>query len=215
MTQPAFPLMLALDWPAVFTGLIVVAFLFVCVVLILTVLIQRPQGGGLSGAFGSSAGSSQSAFGAKTGDVLTLFTIGIFVVYLFVAVGLNWRVAPPSPTTPTAIGLDDQGAPASPGGANPADGSQTGKDANPPANQIEPFNIPPDASAPAQDAKPQTEGQSPAKPAAEPPASTEKKPPVEPDQTEPPAPAGEKKPTTEEGGAEKPPLDAESQASDG
>src|SRR5690606_36556084 len=63
-------LLLALN--PILTNLLVVLFLFVCVVLILTILIQRPAGGGLSGAFGSGAGSGQTAFGAKTGDALTI-----------------------------------------------------------------------------------------------------------------------------------------------
>lgn len=85
---------LAVDWSSVGVGAAVVGFLFICILLILTVLIQRPQGGGLAGAFGSSAGSGQTAFGAKTGDALTIFTIAMFVVYLLVAVGLNYVVKP-------------------------------------------------------------------------------------------------------------------------
>ncbi|MAY75529.1 MAG: preprotein translocase subunit SecG [Phycisphaerae bacterium] len=72
----------------------VVLFLLVCLTLILTVLIQRPQGGGLSGAFGAGAGSGQTAFGAKTGDALTIATIGMFVAFLILAVVLNFAVRP-------------------------------------------------------------------------------------------------------------------------
>ena len=60
----------------------------------LTVLIQRPQGGGLSGAFGSGAGSGQTAFGARTGDALTVATIAMFVLYLVAAIGLNFATHP-------------------------------------------------------------------------------------------------------------------------
>ncbi|TVQ63736.1 MAG: preprotein translocase subunit SecG [Phycisphaerales bacterium] len=71
------------------TGLLVALFLLVSVLLILAVLIQRPQGGGLSGAFGAGgAGSGQTAFGAKTGDALTITTVVTFVVWLGVAIGL-------------------------------------------------------------------------------------------------------------------------------
>lgn len=83
-------------------GLLVVGFFFLCLILILTVLIQKPQGGGLSGAFGSGAGSGQTAFGARTGDALTVATISIFVIYILAAIGLNYVVrptiaAPPGP----------------------------------------------------------------------------------------------------------------------
>jgi len=65
------------------TGLLVGAFLIVCVIMMLVVLIQRPQGGGLSGAFGAGgSGAGQTAFGTKTGDALTYATIGMFLLYL-------------------------------------------------------------------------------------------------------------------------------------
>jgi preprotein translocase subunit SecG len=78
------------------TSILAALFLFFCVLLILAVLIQRPTGGGLSGAFGSGAGSGQTAFGAKTGDALTYATITIFTVYLLFAVGLNFASKPES-----------------------------------------------------------------------------------------------------------------------
>lgn len=94
---------LAFAIPFWVTAIITVLFLFVCILLMLAVLIQRPAGGGLSGAFGSGAGSGQTAFGAKTGDALTIATIAIFFVYLCFAVGLNYAARPQAiPTTPTA-----------------------------------------------------------------------------------------------------------------
>ncbi|MBX3385960.1 MAG: preprotein translocase subunit SecG [Phycisphaeraceae bacterium] len=89
-------------------GLLVSLFLLVCVLLILIVLIQRPQGGGLAGAFGMGAGSSQTAFGAKTGDALTFATIGIFVFYIVAAVGLNFALDPEEAAaqTPDAVSTD-------------------------------------------------------------------------------------------------------------
>jgi preprotein translocase subunit SecG len=77
------------------TGILIAVFLFVCILMMLVVLIQRPAGGGLSGAFGSGAGSGQTAFGAKTGDALTIATITVFVIYLLFAVGLNFAARPP------------------------------------------------------------------------------------------------------------------------
>ena len=94
--------------PAVTTGLVVV-FLLVCVAMILLILIQRPQGGGLSGAFGAGGGAGQTAFGTKTGDVLTIVTIGIFVLFLILAVVLNFAARPASGPSPKAAasGLGD------------------------------------------------------------------------------------------------------------
>lgn len=64
--------------------------LIVSVGLVLVILIQRPQGGGLSAAFGGGggAGASQSAFGAKTGDVLTIVTVSGFVAFILISCGL-------------------------------------------------------------------------------------------------------------------------------
>jgi len=84
------------------TAVGIVFFLFVSIVMILIVLIQRPQGGGLGGAFGGgAAGSGQTAFGARTGDVLTWATITIFVVFLVTAALLNFAVRPDVADIPT------------------------------------------------------------------------------------------------------------------
>ena len=86
-------------------NLLVGAFVLVSIVMILIVLIQRPQGGGLGGAFGAGGGggsggggAGQTAFGTKTGDVLTGGTIAIFVLFIIFAVILNFVTRPPEPT---------------------------------------------------------------------------------------------------------------------
>jgi len=107
------------------TALLVAVFLLVCVLMILAVLIQRPSGGGLSGAFGSGAGSGQTAFGAKTGDALTIATIAIFFTYLLFAIGLNFAArpgkerlpVPPAATGTTAPGAQPEAAPEAATGA--------------------------------------------------------------------------------------------------
>lgn len=68
-------------------------FGLVSLLLVLVILIQKPKGGGLSGAFGGSGGS-QAVFGAKAGDVLTWFTVGVFVVFLLLAAVLAHLTAP-------------------------------------------------------------------------------------------------------------------------
>ena len=74
-------------------------FIFVCCILILVILIQKGRGGGLIGAFGGSGGNT--AFGAKTGDVLTWATSIIFGVFLLLAVILNLMASNSSPTSPS------------------------------------------------------------------------------------------------------------------
>lgn len=88
-------LALGLAVPNWAVNLMIVGFIFISVLMMLVVLIQRPQGGGLSGAFGaSSEGAGQTALGVKTGDVLTMFTIGVFIAFLGVAVVLNYATRP-------------------------------------------------------------------------------------------------------------------------
>jgi preprotein translocase subunit SecG len=67
--------------------LLVVLFITSCVLLILLVLIQKGRGGGLASAFGGMGGNT--AFGSKTGDVLTWATSILFGVFLLLAIGLN------------------------------------------------------------------------------------------------------------------------------
>lgn len=130
-TLPPLPLTLAIDWAAIGSTLGVVVFLLACLVLILVVLIQKPQGGGLAGAFGAGAGSGQTAFGARTGDALTIATIGFFLIYVLLAIGLNYVVVAPTaiapPTeTPPAETTTDPAAPAAPGSTAPATPAPSG-----------------------------------------------------------------------------------------
>src|SRR3954467_9425315 len=62
-------------------------FIIVCLFLMLLVLIQKGRGGGLASAFGGAGGNT--AFGSKTGDVLTWATSVVFGVFLVLAVALN------------------------------------------------------------------------------------------------------------------------------
>ena len=79
---------------SVLVTLLSIAFVIVCFLLILLILIQRPKGGGLAGAFGGAGGSDQAMFGAKAGDALTWITVGLFVGFLLLAMGLTWATDP-------------------------------------------------------------------------------------------------------------------------
>ncbi len=78
----------------VFYSILSILFLMIAVLLFLVILVQRGRGGGLVGAFGGPGGSS--AFGAKTGDVFTIITVVMAVLFLVVACLLAFR---PSQTT--------------------------------------------------------------------------------------------------------------------
>jgi preprotein translocase subunit SecG len=67
--------------------LLFVLLVIVCLFLILLVLIQKGRGGGLSNAFGGGGGNT--AFGSKTGDVLTWTTSVVFGIFMLLAVALN------------------------------------------------------------------------------------------------------------------------------
>ncbi len=73
-------------WFAVVTFI----FIFVSVAMVLIILVQRPQGGGLAGAFGGAGGAStETVFGGRVGDALTWATVVAFMVYLLLAIGLT------------------------------------------------------------------------------------------------------------------------------
>lgn len=66
--------------------LINILWLLTSLFLIVVVLIQRGKGGGLAGAFGGVGGSS--AFGTRAGDLFTKITVGVFIVWLLLAISL-------------------------------------------------------------------------------------------------------------------------------
>jgi preprotein translocase subunit SecG len=91
-------------------------FVVLSVVLIMIVLVQKGRGGGLSGAFGGGGGGN-TAFGTKTGDILTWATSIIFGLFMFLAVVLNIvanRIGRPQSIAPQTTSSAPQQAPASP-----------------------------------------------------------------------------------------------------
>ena len=93
-------------------------FFLVCVLMMLVILIQRPKGGGLAGAFGGVGGGQQSAFGAKVGDVLTWVTVGFFVFFLLLAMGLTWEIKAQRSVSDPAVSLAPSSAAGSAAGAD-------------------------------------------------------------------------------------------------
>ncbi len=71
--------------------LLTIAFMIVCILLILVVLLQKGRGGGLGSLFG---GTGSAAFGAKTGDVFTWITIVLTALFLILAVTSNLVIRP-------------------------------------------------------------------------------------------------------------------------
>ena len=104
----------------VFFYIVMVLFLFICAVLTLLVLIQKGRGGGLSSAFGGGGGGN-TAFGAKTGDVLTWATSIVFALFVLLAIALNLLsnhvgTVPQTPTVQNPAGAVPAGGGGSPMG---------------------------------------------------------------------------------------------------
>jgi preprotein translocase subunit SecG len=66
---------------------LLILFVLSAIVLIVLVLMQDEQGEGLGGIFG---GGSSTAFGSRSGNVLTKFTAIIGGIFLFCSFGLAW-----------------------------------------------------------------------------------------------------------------------------
>jgi preprotein translocase subunit SecG len=86
----------------------ILAFMFAIIALlvIVVILLQRGRGVGLAGAFGGSGGAT--AFGAKTGDVLTWVTIIGAILLLTYTVILNYVFVDSGPGLATVAGPTGQ-----------------------------------------------------------------------------------------------------------
>jgi len=113
-------------------GILATVFSVICVFMILLILIQKGRGGGLSSAFGGAGGNT--AFGSKTGDVLTWVTSIVFVIFVLLSMSLIWTAdavdarptavrTEPAPDDPAVVDdelIDEDDAPE---GAEPTDAS--------------------------------------------------------------------------------------------
>jgi len=70
--------------------ILTIVLIVVAVAMVLIILVQRPQGGGLASAFGGAGGGgTDTVFGGRVGDALTVMTVITFVVFIGIAVTLN------------------------------------------------------------------------------------------------------------------------------
>ena len=94
-------------------------FAVLAILLMIVILLQRGKGVGLAGAFGGTGGGT--AFGAKTGDILTWVTIVAAVAILTYTVLLNYvfrssgpgigpAATPPAGGSGTPVQIPAQGA---------------------------------------------------------------------------------------------------------
>lgn len=131
------PLMAQITWSI---RIMAIAFVVISVFMMLVILIQKPKGGGLSGAFGGAGGSDTSFVGAKVGDFLTILTVGCFLAFLLLGMGLTWAINPTensAAAAQSAAAGAGAGAGATTGAAGaPVDGAATtGEDAPSPTDE--------------------------------------------------------------------------------
>lgn len=125
-------------------GIVLIVILIVsAVLLVLVVLVQDEQGEGIGGIFG---GGSNTAFGSRSGNVLTRFTAVLAAVFLVCCFGVAWINRTPSPgnvigkARQQALGATEQQSwwvqttpPSAPGGVAPAGTTAPGGASSAPA----------------------------------------------------------------------------------
>jgi len=82
---------------------LLVFFIIVAILLVLLVLVQGDDSGGLGGIF---AGGSGSAFGSRSGNILTKTTTILGSLFLVVSLGLALMNRTPTGTGVEAAGRD-------------------------------------------------------------------------------------------------------------
>jgi preprotein translocase subunit SecG len=75
-------------------GIILLVLMVIsAVLLVLVILVQDDQGEGIGGIFG---GGSNTAFGSRSGNVLTRFTAVVAAIFLFTVFGMAWLARTPA-----------------------------------------------------------------------------------------------------------------------
>jgi preprotein translocase subunit SecG len=75
-------------------GIVLLVVLVIsAILLVLVVLVQDDQGEGIGGIFG---GGSNTAFGSRSGNVLTRFTAALAAIFLVCCFGVAWTSRTPS-----------------------------------------------------------------------------------------------------------------------
>lgn len=121
----------------------ILAFFFavLAVLLMIVILLQRGKGVGLAGAFGGVGGGT--AFGAKTGDVLTWVTVVGAILLLGYTVVLNFVFVPTGPDLTPAPVLQPGPAAPPPSAMPPAPAPTTIPPATTPPVTTPPVTPPP------------------------------------------------------------------------
>ncbi len=77
----------AIDWLSISINLLLIAFVIVCLLMTLLVLMQRPKQEGLGAAFG--AGVTDQVFGARTTNVLQRGTVYLATLFFVFSLALS------------------------------------------------------------------------------------------------------------------------------
>ncbi len=96
------------DMNSIFTNVLLVVHVAVCLLLCLVVLMQRPKQEGLGAAFGG--GMTDQAFGARTTDVLQKGTVYLGTMLFIVTLSLAVLVGAKSKSSKVDVGIADSKA---------------------------------------------------------------------------------------------------------
>jgi preprotein translocase subunit SecG len=80
----------------IFGVILLVLFIIVCILMLFLVIVQDENSEGLGGIFG---GSSDTAFGASSGNILTKMTYIVGALFLVLALGLAFINRTPENTS--------------------------------------------------------------------------------------------------------------------